>query len=80
MTPEKAMEVFWKAYEEASDQSRFNNKPLVQSTLYQAGFEKLLSEIDKEWAERYLSMQDSLKTINWQIKEGYLSPHDRIAS
>lgn len=32
------------------------------------------AEIDKEWAERYLSMQESMKSVSWQLKEGYLSP------
>lgn len=74
MTPKQAAEIFWKAYEDCSDQSRLTRKTLSQTDLYEAGFEAVLSAMDKEWAERYLSMQDSLRAVSWQLKEGYLSP------
>ena len=74
MDVKQASEIFWKAYEDYLDRSRLDYKALKQSDLYDAGFEAVLAEVDKEWAERYLAMQDSLKTVSWQLKEGYLSP------
>lgn len=74
MDAKQASEIFWKAYEDCSDGARFDYKNLKQSDLYEAGFEAVLSAVDKEWAERYLAMQESLKTVSWQLKEGYLSP------
>lgn len=74
MDAKQASEIFWKAYEDRSDKARFDTKSLKQSDLYEAGFEALLSAIDKEWAERYLSMSDSIKSVQWQTNHGYLSP------
>ena len=70
MTTDQALEIFWNAYE-----SYPKITGIKQSEIYKHSLEAVLSAYDKEWAERYLAMTDSMKSIQWQVKEGYLSPN-----
>lgn len=78
MTPERAEEIYYEAYAKASGEHRSGVSPLIQVELRRKAWESVIDAFNKEsdsvWAERYLAMQDSLKTVNWQLKEGYLSP------
>lgn len=64
MTPDKAYEIFWKAYE---DCPIAGIKEVKQSELYKHALEVLMSEISKEWAEKYLALQETYKPLTYKF-------------
>lgn len=70
MNTDQALEIFWNAYEDYPKQSIAGRERIKQSEIYKHSLEAVLKAYDKEWAERYLAMQ----SVQWEIKEGYLSP------
>lgn len=79
MTPEKARDLYYERYSEyMKSQHRQWDKPVIQDELSLRAWADVIdaiqSECDKDWAERYLALEASKKTIDWQFKNGYLSP------
>lgn len=74
MTPEQAEEIYYEAYYKASNGHMAGISPLEQAGLRKKAWEAVIEafnkESDEEWAKRYLAMEQTKRTLEYQFKEG----------
>lgn len=80
MTPEQARDIYYTEYRRLQSEANNWAKTVVQEELslksWGVVIKAIQSEIDKDWAERYLAQSET--DIKWEIKDGYLSPPQTI--
>jgi hypothetical protein len=74
MTLDDALTLFLNGVEEYQRLVKSGREPFSESESFKFGLENVLSASDREWADKYLSLSNSISSVNWQLKEGYLSP------
>ena len=78
MEVDQALDIFWKAYEDCPETRIAGIKSVKQSDLYRHAMESVLTAVDKELAEKYLSMSEESQVIKWEIKHGNLGKQNPV--